>query len=287
MSENEKRGHGRRNLVIAGIVAIVVIILLLLRGCGSGNPIPGPTPSHNLNPGGGTVSVEDLDKKTPEEIQEELDRAAAKGYITISMNSKPVFKTGASEGNLSIANAVNVWKLQLDDGEVTTVEGNDTRFELTVGSHAYEFPTDELDFIREGKDMAFDSTDGEAKLTFRKTTAEGGDAAYTYSTTDGQTGTYKYYHEPGNYYSQVVEIYKGRPVKDAETGEDGYAYDELIYTSPVVAVGSFVHTDRLAVDLDAGEYPCLACFYNVVENDDGSVTSIGQGNAEILLTVEG
>lgn len=284
---NEKKnGQGKKPVVIAGAVtAIVIIILLLFRSCGTDTPAPGPT--HSLNPGGGTVSTEDLDKKTPEEIQEELDRAAAKGYITISMNSKPVFKTGASEGNLSIANAVNVWKLQLDDGEVTTVEGNDTRFELTVGSHAYEFPTDELDFIREGKDMAFDSTDGEAKLTFRKTTAEGGDAAYTYSTTDGQTGTYKYYHEPGNYYSQVVEIYKGRPVKDAETGEDGYAYDELIYTSPVVAVGSFVHTDRLAVDLDAGEYPCLACFYNVVENDDGSVTSIGQGNAEILLTVEG
>lgn len=276
---NEKNtGRSKKPVVIAGTVtAIVIIILLLLRSCGTGTPGPGPSPTHNLNPGGGTVSTEDLDKKTPEEIQEELNRAAAKGYITISMNSKPVFKTGASEGNLAIVNSVNVWELKLDDGETMTVEGNDTKFQVVIGSHTYEFPTDELDFIHEGKDMTFDSTDGKAKLSFRKTVADG-NTTYTYSTTEGESGTYQYTHEPGNYYSQVVEIYL--------TKEDG-SQGERIYTSPVIPVGNYVHTDRLAVDLDAGEYHCLACFYNVVVNDDGSVTPVGQGNAEILLTVEG
>lgn len=276
---NEKNtGRSKKPVVIAGTVtAIVIIILLLLRSCGTGTPGPGPSPTHNLNPGGGTVSTEDLDKKTPEEIQEELNRAAAKGYITISMNSKPVFETGTSEGNLAIVNSVNVWELKLDDSEVMTVEGNDTKFELTIGAHTYEFPTDELDFIHEDKDMTFDSTDGKAKLSFRKIVADG-NATYTYSTTEGESGTYQYTHEPGNYYSQVVEIYL--------TKEDG-SQGERIYTSPVIPVGNYVHTDRLAVDLDAGEYHCLACFYNVVVDDNGNVTPVGQGNAEILLTVEG
>lgn len=285
---NEKNtGRSKKPVVIAGTVtAIVIIILLLLRSCGTGTQVPGPSPTPGLNPGHGTVSSEDLDKKTPEEIQEELNRAAAKGYITISMNSKPVFETGASEGSLSIVNSENVWKLQLDENEAMEVVGNDTKFQVTLGSHTYEFPTDELDFIHENKDMTFDSTDGKAKLSFRKAVADG-KTTYAYSTTEGETGTYQYYHEPGNYYSQVVEIYKGNKVTDPETGKDKYEYTERIYTSPVIPVGNYVHTDRLAVDLDAGEYPCLACFYNVVVNDDGSVTPVGQGNAEILLTVEG
>lgn len=184
---NTNRGNGMAKKVaaIAGGAILVILILLLLRSCGSceqpapaASSTPEPSQGTTLKPGQGTVSAEELAGMSQEEIQEMLNEQAALGYITISMNMKPIFADGKSEGNVLIEN------------------------------------------------------------------------------------------DKSNLFPQVVELYR----QDT---------NELIYTSPVIPVGSYVHYDKLAVDLDAGEYPCLACFYNV----DGDLNVVGQGNAEILLTV--
>lgn len=76
-------------------------------------------------------------------------------------------------------------------------------------------------------------------------------------------------NEKCNKYPQVVEIYR------TDT-------DSLIYQSKVIPVGSRVDNDVLLVDLDAGEYPCVAYISSV--NADGEV--IGKAGAELLLVVE-
>lgn len=76
-----------------------------------------------------------------------------------------------------------------------------------------------------------------------------------------------------NLYSQIVEIYL-----TTDNGELG----DKIYTSPVIPVGNFVNYGTLDVDLDAGTYDCIACFYNV----DEDLNMLGQANAEIRITVQ-
>jgi hypothetical protein len=48
-----------------------------------------------------------LDGKTEDEIQAELDRVIEEGMFHISINTTPVFADGASEGNLEIENSPN------------------------------------------------------------------------------------------------------------------------------------------------------------------------------------
>ncbi len=50
------------------------------------------------------ASSGDIDSKSVEEIQEELNKKVEDGMINISMNTSPVFENGTSEGNLSIIN---------------------------------------------------------------------------------------------------------------------------------------------------------------------------------------
>jgi hypothetical protein len=48
-----------------------------------------------------------LDNKTDEEIQAELDRVVEENMFHIAINGFPVFETGTSEGNLEIENVPN------------------------------------------------------------------------------------------------------------------------------------------------------------------------------------
>lgn len=120
-----------------------------------------------------------IEYRTDEEIQAELNRLVEEGMMTISINLRPVFADGQSNGHLRIENV------------------------------------------------------------------------------------------PNNKCSQVVEIYR------ADT-------NEMIYESKQIPVGGCVDYDRLLVDLDAGEYPCVAYVCSV----DGSGSVIGKAGAELLLVVE-
>ena len=77
-------------------------------------------------------------------------------------------------------------------------------------------------------------------------------------------------NEEINHHPQVVEIYR----KDTE---------ELIYKSGLIPVGSRVETGKLLVDLDAGEYSCVA-YFNSVDENTGEL--LGKAGAEITVIVQ-
>lgn len=120
-----------------------------------------------------------IETRTDEEIQAELNRLVEEGMMTISINLRPVFADGQSNGHLRIENV------------------------------------------------------------------------------------------PNNKYSQIVEIYR------ADT-------NEMVYRSGLIPIGNCVDYDRLLVDLDAGEYPCIA----YVCSFDGSGSVVGKAGAELLLVIE-
>lgn len=78
-------------------------------------------------------------------------------------------------------------------------------------------------------------------------------------------------NEDINNYPQVVQIY----VKDS---------GELVYESKLIPVGTKIDTGKLLVDLDKGEYPCVAYFHNV---DPETGYSLGKAGAELTIKVLG
>ena len=77
-------------------------------------------------------------------------------------------------------------------------------------------------------------------------------------------------NEEINRYPQIIEIYR----KDT---------NELIYKSGLIPVGSRVENGKLIVDLDAGEYPCIA-YFNGVNPETGDL--MGKAGAEIMISVK-
>ena len=78
-------------------------------------------------------------------------------------------------------------------------------------------------------------------------------------------------NEDINNYPQVVQIY----IKDS---------GELVYESKLIPVGTKIDTGKLLVDLDKGEYPCVAYFHNV---DPETGYSLGKAGAELTIKVLG
>lgn len=78
-------------------------------------------------------------------------------------------------------------------------------------------------------------------------------------------------NEEVNRYPQVVEIY----LKDTDT---------LLYRSGGISVGHSVETGKLLVDLDAGNYPCVA-YFNAINPDTNAL--VGRAGAEITISVLG
>lgn len=88
---------------------------------------------------------------------------------------------------------------------------------------------------------------------------------------DGESeGTLHIVNEEKNHHSQVVEIYR------VDT-------NDLIYQSGLIPVGGGIEKDRLMVDLEKGEYPCVAYVCSVDEG--GNV--LGKAGAELIILVEG
>lgn len=78
-------------------------------------------------------------------------------------------------------------------------------------------------------------------------------------------------NEDINNYPQVVQIY----LRDS---------GELLYESKLIPVGTKIDTGKLLVDLDKGEYPCVAYFHNV---DSETGYSLGKAGAELVIKVLG
>lgn len=77
------------------------------------------------------------------------------------------------------------------------------------------------------------------------------------------------YNKESNRHPQIIEVSR------ADTGEK-------VYRSGLCPVGSSIENGKLLVDLDAGEYPCVAYFYAI---DEDTATAVGRVGAEITITV--
>ena len=162
------------------LCALLVLVCLLLRSCGTEPEIkPNNRPIFDLTQDS-NAQEGDFERKSQEELQEELNKKVEEGMMNISMNLNPIFENGTSEGNLLIMN------------------------------------------------------------------------------------------EEINRYPQIIEIYR----KDT---------NELIYKSGLIPVGSRVEYGKLIVDLDAGEYPCVA-YFNGVNPESGVL--MGKAGAEIIIIVK-
>ena len=100
-SEFEKR---QKRLKIIGAVlmtiTIIIIIILLLKECGAcGNGQETVRLNYDQN-----VEYGQLETKTKEEIQDELDRVIEQNMFNVSINATPEFINGSSEGELCIEN---------------------------------------------------------------------------------------------------------------------------------------------------------------------------------------
>lgn len=76
-------------------------------------------------------------------------------------------------------------------------------------------------------------------------------------------------NEEINRYPQIVEIY----LKDTDT---------LLYRSGGISVGHSVERGKLLVDLDAGDYACVA-YFNAINPDTNEL--VGKAGAEITISV--
>jgi hypothetical protein len=77
-------------------------------------------------------------------------------------------------------------------------------------------------------------------------------------------------NEKINRHPQIVEIY----TKNTQ---------ELIYKSGLIPVGSRIDYAKLSVDLEKGEYPCIA-YFNSINEETGDL--LGKAGAEILIVIQ-
>lgn len=81
------------------IIIIVILIILLLRSCPGGEKHI--VTDYDRDP---NASIGQLEGKTAEEIQAELNRIVQEGMFNISINATPVFPNGSAAGSLKIEN---------------------------------------------------------------------------------------------------------------------------------------------------------------------------------------
>jgi len=105
--KNEKQ-QGKtqtRYRIIVILLLIIIIILLLFKSCGTA-----PTGTSPLleDP---NIKAGDLEKMTPDEIQELLNKKVDESMLNISMNLTPTFQSGTAKGDLKIVNSeINRYK---------------------------------------------------------------------------------------------------------------------------------------------------------------------------------
>lgn len=86
-------------ILVCMILIIIILIILLLRSCPGGEKHI--ITDYDRDP---NASIGQLEGKTPEEIQAELNRIVEEGMFNISINATPVFPDGSAAGSLKIEN---------------------------------------------------------------------------------------------------------------------------------------------------------------------------------------
>lgn len=117
--ENKKQDKGYKPyLWIIIILLVAIAVILLLRPCNCGNygysdlgaeeNVPKSIASFFGLGVDQNAKDGEIQKKSQEEIQEELNKKLEDGMINMTINPNPVFENGTSEGNLRIQNkAIN------------------------------------------------------------------------------------------------------------------------------------------------------------------------------------
>lgn len=126
-------------ILTAMVVIIIILIILLLRSCpGSGNIVT--ELEHDPN-----AALGQLEGKTQEEIQAELNRIVEEGMFNISINSTPVFETGDSAGSLRIENIpANHYNMTV---KITLEETGETIYQSGLIEPNHHIENDTLDVV--------------------------------------------------------------------------------------------------------------------------------------------
>jgi hypothetical protein len=119
------------------ILLMLVIIALLLKQFVLKKAEPEDTLANSIK-----AKLGQLDGKTEEEIQAELDRVIEEGMFHISINTNPVFTDGKSEGNLEIENVPNNHYSM--DVQITLKDSGELVYDSGLIEPNYHIQTDTL-----------------------------------------------------------------------------------------------------------------------------------------------
>lgn len=101
--KKEKHKVTRRNVTIIGL--IVIIIILLLHRCQGGESLNDIiTERMNFLGIGVDKNTEETVIKSKEELVEELNKKLEEGYMTLSINTNPIFNAQGETANINIMN---------------------------------------------------------------------------------------------------------------------------------------------------------------------------------------
>ena len=100
MEQNTKSQKAMHRVQVV-VVCLVLLLLALLAGLLAWRLYPRQTPLESAV----RAELGQLDGKSDDEIQAELDRVVEAGNMTISINVNPVFATGIAAGTLQIENS--------------------------------------------------------------------------------------------------------------------------------------------------------------------------------------
>ncbi|MDR1068172.1 MAG: hypothetical protein LBL36_02870 [Clostridiales Family XIII bacterium] len=117
LEAGEKEEHKKRKWIIRIAIAVLMVILLLLalNRCGI-ITFPWEKPhtivAGDLFPGQGDADDGHLSGMTPEQIKEQMQKAADAAYFSFKINARPEFKNGKAKGSLGIENpSYNVYPM--------------------------------------------------------------------------------------------------------------------------------------------------------------------------------
>jgi hypothetical protein len=119
------------------ILLMLAIIILLLNQFVFKEKEPEDALANSLK-----AKLGQLDGKSEEEIQAELDRVIEEGMFHISINTNPVFNDGKSEGNLEIENVPN--NLYSMDVQITLKDSGELVYDSGLLEPNYHIQNDTL-----------------------------------------------------------------------------------------------------------------------------------------------
>jgi hypothetical protein len=105
--EKKNRRKRRWFIRIAAAVLLLLLLLLLLHQCGVYKyPWEKSVPivAGDLFPDSGDAEEGPLTNMTPEQIKEQMQKAADAAYFSFKINARPEFENGSATGNLGIEN---------------------------------------------------------------------------------------------------------------------------------------------------------------------------------------